>query len=262
MKDDVLGCEQLVVTFTVRTPAGVKTVEAVKGVDVEVLPGQVVGIVGESGSGKTTVARALAGLQPPTAGRVCCAGTELGRGRASHKIVGRHLGMIFQDPRSSLNSRLTVASVIADPLVVQRRGDRAARRARVAELLDAVGLPAGAARRRVNTLSGGQQQRVAIARALCLDPAFVVADEPTSALDVSVQSQILNLLRELRRAHGFGMLLISHDMRVMRALTDELLVMLEGEIVERGPTASVFEAPQHDYTRTLIDATPLLSSSR
>jgi peptide/nickel transport system ATP-binding protein len=256
-----LRCIDLCVTFRTRTRQGIRTVEAVKGVNLEVAPDRVIGIVGESGSGKTTVARAMVGLQRPTSGQVFCRDAELtGTARKENReLIGRNIGMIFQDPRSSLNPRLSVQSVIADPLVVHKIGSRQSRAETVNSLLDDVGLPRSVARRRVRTLSGGQLQRVAIARALCLNPAFIVADEPTSALDVSVQAQILNLLRELKTRHHFGMLIISHDMRVMRALTDEIVVMLNGDVVERGATADIFTAASADYTRALIAATPLLS---
>lgn len=256
-----LRCADLSVTFRVRTPQGNREVQAVKNVSIELPPDRVVGIVGESGSGKSTVARALIGLQRPTTGKVFCGDAELvGIGRKVHRdLIGRNVGMIFQDPRSSLNPRHSVRAVIEDPLVVHKVGSRESRIETVDSLLDDVGLPRSVARRLTRTLSGGQSQRVAIARALCLNPAFIVADEPTSALDVSVQAQILNLLRDLKARYHFGMLIISHDMRVMRALTDEIVVMLNGEVVERGATAEVFASASSPYTRSLIAATPLLS---
>jgi peptide/nickel transport system ATP-binding protein len=222
----------------------------------------VLGIVGESGSGKSTLARSLVGLQRPTGGRIRCGDLDVAdRSAETRRELGRRVAMVFQDPRSSLNPRLSVRSVIADPLKVHRIGTRESRAETVERLLDDVGLPARLAGRRVRTLSGGQLQRVAIARALVLEPEFIVADEPTSALDVSVQAQILNLLAELRREHRFGMLVISHDMRVMRFLCDDLAVMYAGEVVERGPAADVYTAPAHDYTRELIGATPLLGDA-
>lgn len=256
----VLHCKDLTVLFPSRYGANV-TVRAVDGISLEVAPSTCVGVVGESGSGKSTLARALVGLQRPTSGIVCCGDLNIGAIRRwQRKELGRRVAMIFQDPRSSLNPRLSVETVIADPLVVHGRGTSASRSRAVLRLLDSVGLPKSVAGRRVRSLSGGQLQRVAIARALCLEPEFVVADEPTSALDVSVQAQILNLLKELRVEHGFGMLMISHDMRVMRAITDRLVVMLGGRIVEQGPTAMVFRDPHDNYTRELIAATPLLTA--
>ncbi len=258
-----LRCDDLHVRFVVRTPGGGQhDVDAVRGVTLAIEPGTVVGVVGESGSGKSTVARTLVGLQAPTGGVVRCGDIDVAdRSHSTRLLLGRRLAMVFQDPRSSLNPRLTVGAVVADPLRVHGVGTARERRERVARLLSDVGLSSEHAFRRVRTLSGGQLQRVAIARALALGPDFLIADEPTSALDVSIQAQILNLLADLRREYKFGMLVISHDMRVMRFLSDELLVMLNGDIVERGPTERVFETPQHEYTQQLIAATPLLASA-
>jgi peptide/nickel transport system ATP-binding protein len=256
-----LRCDELHVSFTVSTPLGQQTVDAVRGVSVAVARDRVLGIVGESGSGKSTLARSLVGLQQPTSGSVRCGELDVSdRSLATRRQLGRRVAMIFQDPRSSLNPRLSVRAVVADPLKVHGIGSRETRAATVERLLGDVGLPARLAGRRVRTLSGGQLQRVAIARALALEPDFIVADEPTSALDVSVQAQILNLLAELRRERQFGMLVISHDMRVMRFLCDDLVVMLAGEVVERGAAASIYAAPEHQYTRELIGATPLLGA--
>lgn len=257
-----LACSDLHVTFDIHGPAGRYTVRALRGVSICVERGRVLGIVGESGSGKTTLARTLVGLQAPTSGAIWCDELDLTHGVASvRRRLGRRVSMVFQDPRSSLNPRLSVGAVVVDPLSVHGVGTRATRRERVTSLLSDVGLSSEVSKRRIRTLSGGQLQRVAIARALALEPSFLVADEPTSALDVSIQAQILNLLSDLRREHQFGMLVISHDMRVMRFLCDDLVVMLNGQIVERGPADEVFERPQHEYTRTLISATPLLTGS-
>lgn len=259
---DALGCDELSVTFH---PKGVDhEVRAVVDVTVAVRPGEVLGVIGESGSGKSTLAKALVGMQPPTSGRVFCGDIDVGAtsGLAARRRLGSQISMVFQDPRSSLNPRLTIEAAIVDPLVVHRVGDRSSRHDRVMALLDDVGLPRSVAGRRVRELSGGQLQRVAIARALALSPRFVVADEPTSALDVSVQAQILNLLNELKALHGFGMLMISHDMRVMRAVTDRVAVMLNGSVVETGPTEQVFAQPESDYARELIGSTPLLGGVR
>ena len=255
-----LECTDLEVTFTVPASAGGGQVRAVRGVTLRADKGCVLGVVGESGSGKSTLARALVGLQHPTSGHVRCAGVDLARSSlAVRRKVGRRVSMIFQDPRSSLNPRLTVGAVITDPLVVHGVGNKASRRGVLFRLLADVGLPAIVAERPVRTLSGGQLQRVAIARTLALEPDFIVADEPTSALDVSIQAQILNLLADLRAEHEFGMLVISHDMRVMRFLCDEIIVMLDGEVVERGAADRIFTQPEHNYTRRLISATPLLA---
>jgi peptide/nickel transport system ATP-binding protein len=256
-----LRCDDLHVRFVVRGSGGRHEIDAVRGVSLAIEPGKVVGVVGESGSGKSTLARTLVGLQPPTSGTVRCEDIDVSdRSQATRRQLGRKLAMVFQDPRSSLNPRLSVEAAVADPLRVHGVGSARERRAAVTRLLGDVGLNQAHATRRVRTLSGGQLQRVAIARALALEPDFLVADEPTSALDVSIQAQILNLLADLRQEYRFGMLVISHDMRVMRFLCDELVVMLDGEIVERGPSARVFETPQHAYTQQLIAATPILAN--
>ncbi len=259
---DELGCNELTVEFPGR--AGGPPVVALRSVTMAVPRGRVVGVVGESGSGKSTLARCLVGLQKPTSGEAWCGDIDIAavHGPRRRRELGSRVTMVFQDPRSSLNPRIQVGEAIADPLVVHHSGTRAERDVRVRGLLDDVGLPQSVATRKVRELSGGQLQRVAIARALALGPHFLVADEPTSALDVSVQAQILNLLADLRQAYGFGMLMISHDMRVIRAVSDETIVMLNGEIVEHGPTAQVFEAPRTDYARTLIGATPILGQAR
>jgi len=258
----VLRCDDLHVRFLVRGSDGQHEVHAVRGVTLTIRPGTVVGVVGESGSGKSTLARTLVGLQAPTSGIVRCGEIDITeRSQATRRLLGRQIAMIFQDPRSSLNPRLSVEAVIADPLRVHGVGTARDRRTAVARLLADVGLGQAYATRRVRTLSGGQLQRVAIARALALGPDFLIADEPTSALDVSIQAQILNLLADLRREYEFGMLVISHDMRVMRFLSDELVVMLNGDVVEQGPTERVFDAPHHEYTQQLIAATPLLASA-
>ena len=256
-----LGCESMSVTFHPRG-AG-HEVRAVVDVTVSVRPGEVLGVIGESGSGKSTLAKVLVGMQKPTEGRVYCADMDIVSmsGLAARRRLGSQVSMVFQDPRSSLNPRLTIEAAITDPLAVHQVGDKSSRRTRVLELLDDVGLARSVAGRRIRELSGGQLQRVAIARALALSPRFIVADEPTSALDVSVQAQILNLLNELKEAHGFGMLMISHDMRVMRAVTDRVAVMLDGQVVETGRTEQVFAHPSSEYAHELIAATPLLESA-
>lgn len=256
---DAIGCSGLGVQFRPRWT--VDPVVALDDVSLTVPEGTVVGVVGESGSGKTTLVRCLVGLQRPTTGTVFCGDIDVAgvRHRRQRRLLGERVAMVFQDPQSSLNPRLRVEGVIEDPLVVHRRGASAERRERVASLLEHVGLPKGVAGRRVRELSGGQLQRVAIARALALNPRFVIADEPTSSLDVSVQAQILNLLQDLRAEYGFGMVLISHDLRVIRVLSDDVIVMLNGQVVENGRTESVFSDPRTDYARQLIEATPLLS---
>jgi len=245
--------------LTVRYPGrgrGSSAVAAVTDVSLTLDSGEVLGVIGESGSGKTTLAHAVVGLRPPTAGRVLFDGRDVAS--EDRKALGRRIGMVFQDPRSSLNPRLTIESILRDPLVVHRVGDKPQQLDRCVELLGMVGLPPAVLRRRPRHMSGGQLQRVVIARALALDPELLVADEPTSSLDVSVQAQILNLLEDLRERLGFAMLLISHDMRAIRFLSDHVAVMKDGAIVEEGPVDRVYEEPSHPYTRALIDAVPML----
>jgi peptide/nickel transport system ATP-binding protein len=244
----VVSAHDLAVEFGARGSArrrGAAPVKALRGVSLDIAPGETIGVVGESGSGKSTLARALVGLLAPTRGSV-----EFGAGDG--RPLGARLSMIFQDPKSSLNPRLSVRSIVADPLVVHGHGDRASRARRAEELLADVGLPAAVGSRRARQLSGGQLQRIAIARALALDPQLVVADEPTSALDVSVQAQVVNLLRRLRAERDFAMLIVSHDMRVIRALADRVVVMYDGMVVEQGSVEEVYERPRHPYTLTLL----------
>jgi peptide/nickel transport system ATP-binding protein len=245
-------------SIAVRYGSGSDAVLAVDDVNLSVGADEVVAVVGESGSGKSTLARVLVGLLKPTTGTVRLGGVDLPR--VPGKERGRRISMIFQDPKSSLNPRLSIEAVLRDPFVVHRLGSRAERRRRVADLLDAVGLPDSVLQRRVRELSGGQLQRVAIARALALEPELVVADEPTSALDVSLQAQIVGLLRALRRERDFALVVISHDMRVVKAIAGRILVMKEGRVVEAGIAGDVFESPRHPYTRQLLSAVPTLAA--
>jgi ABC-type glutathione transport system ATPase component len=217
--------------------------------------GRTLGLVGESGSGKTTLARAIFGLVPPLSGELRLFGRSwLSMSEAERKDMRRRVQMVFQDPYASLNPMMTVGDAIAEPLIVHRLGDRAARDARVAELLGLVGLDPGFARRHPAQLSGGQRQRVAIARALAPSPALLVCDEPVSALDVSVQAQILNLLKRLQQQLSLSMLFISHDLAVIRFIADALAVIQDGRIVEQGSRAEMLAAPRHAYTRELFAA--------
>jgi oligopeptide/dipeptide ABC transporter ATP-binding protein len=223
-------------------------------------PGQTIGVVGESGCGKSTLARVLVGLQRPTAGAVRYRGTSLWDMDAGERArdFGANVGMIFQDPATALNRRLSVARIIADPLDVHRAGTPAERRARVRELMELVGLPSSVADAVPGQLSGGQRQRVAIARALALRPALLVADEPTSALDVSVRAQILNLLLELREELELAMVFVSHDIQTVRTMSDRIVTMYLGRIVEEAPAADIPDGARHPYTRALFSATPSL----
>lgn len=235
----------------------------VSGIDLDLHAGETVGLVGESGSGKSTIGRALAGLVPVVAGSVEVDGSDLrtARGRRLRDLRSR-VGIVFQDPASSLNPRQTIGWSIAEPLLVHGTDSAADRAERVRELLTAVQLDPTWAERFPHQLSGGQRQRVAVARALALRPALVIADEPTSALDVTVQAAVLDLLAGLQREFGFGMLLISHDLAVVRQLADQVIVLRDGRIVERGSTDAVLDDPQQDYTRMLLAAAPVADPVR
>ena len=235
-------------------------VYALTGADLAIAAGETVGIVGESGCGKSTLAKAIVGLQRPTHGEVVFRGRSLwtmSEGERRREF-GRNVGMVFQDPSTALNRRVPVKEILRDPLTVHGVGDRASRDARVKELMDLVGLPSSAADALPAQLSGGQRQRVAIARALALHPAVLVADEPTSALDVSVRAQILNLLLELKADLGLAMLFISHDIQTVRRMSDRIVTMYLGRIVEVTPADAVPDAVRHPYTQALLSATPSL----
>ncbi|TCU85438.1 peptide/nickel transport system ATP-binding protein [Curtobacterium sp. PhB25] len=235
----------------------------VSGIDLDLRAGETVGLVGESGSGKSTIGRALAGLVPVVEGSVEVDGSDLrtARGRRLRELRSR-VGIVFQDPASSLNPRQTIGWSIAEPLLVHGTASAADRAERVRELLTAVQLDPSWAERFPHQLSGGQRQRVAVARALALRPALVIADEPTSALDVTVQAAVLDLLAQLQDEFGFGMLLISHDLAVVRQLADEVVVLHDGRVVERGTTDAVLDDPQQDYTRMLLAAAPVADPVR
>jgi oligopeptide/dipeptide ABC transporter ATP-binding protein len=236
-----------------------RRVKALDGVSFALGAGEVLGIVGESGCGKSTLARTLIGLQQPTAGDILMEGESLlAAGAAQLKARRRNVQMVFQDPFGSLDPRQRVGAIIGEPLVVHGFGDRASRAARVAELVELVGLEPDSIRRFPHEFSGGQRQRIAIARALALNPRLVIADEPVSALDVSIQSQIINLIAELRRRFGLAMLFISHDLSVIRHVSDRIAVMYLGRVVEIGEAEAIFARPMHPYTRALVAAAPRL----
>ncbi|MFG2827778.1 dipeptide ABC transporter ATP-binding protein [Streptomyces sp. NPDC048434] len=242
--------------FGHRTPGrkGAAEVSAVAGISLTVRRGETFGIVGESGCGKSTLGRLAVGLETPTAGTVHFAGRDISTlNKRELRAHRRHVQLMFQDSYASMDPRMRVGAVLREPLVIQGIGDGAEQRRRIAGLLDDVGLPRGAVDRYPHEFSGGQRQRLGLARALALAPSLVVADEPVSALDVSVQAQILNLMRALQRDKGIGYLFISHDLAVVRHLADSVGVMYLGKLVETGPADQVLARPLHPYTRGLLD---------
>jgi len=233
------------------------TVRAVSDVSFEIGEGEVLGVVGESGCGKSTLGRAMLRLIEPSGGEVHFNGQDLVQlSRGQMKPVRRDLQIIFQDPFGALNPRHKVGTLIGEPLDVHGVGTREERKARVRELLQLVGLPDGAETRYPHEFSGGQRQRIAIARALALNPKLLVADEAVSALDVSIQSQIINLIAQLQRQLNLSILFISHDLSVIRHVSDRIAVMYLGRIVEIGPAEAVMDRPRHPYTQALLSAIP------
>jgi len=256
MSAPLLEVENLRVTYRV----GRRKVEAVKGVSFTVARGRCLGVVGESGSGKSSLARAVLALEDGVAGRVRFDGQDVAAlDRAGLLAFRRRAQMVFQDPLGSLNPRLKVGAALAEVLRVHKlAATRAAAAERTARWLETVGLDPAYARRYPHELSGGQRQRVNLARALCVGAEFLIADEPVSALDVSVQAQILNLLKSLQETRGITWMLIGHDLAVMRHVADDLIVMRAGEVVERGPAAEVLANPAHPYARELLAAAPAI----
>jgi len=246
--------------FPVRNGFGRKIgdVRAVDDVSFSIEKGKVYGLAGESGSGKSTIARMIMGLAKPTSGDIRLDGHSI-TGETGTRAYGRKVQMVFQNPGSSLNPRRTVGQSIAVPLAAHGTPANTHKR-RIAELLEMVQLPVDFALRYPHELSGGQKQRVAIARALAVAPQLLILDEPTSALDVSVQARVMDLLVDLGRQLELTYLFISHDLSLMRNFADTVGVLYLGKIVETGATASVFEAPQHDYTRLLLASVPVISA--
>lgn len=230
---------------------------AVDAVSLSVRRGETLGIVGESGSGKSTLLRLVLRLVKPSAGRVILDGRDVWSSRGRDlAAIRRQMQAIFQDPASSFNPRQSIGAILAAPLEVHGIGTPATRRTLIGEMLERVGLPATTVERYPHQLSGGQRQRIAIARAVILKPQVLLADEPTSALDVSVQAQVLKLFAEIRRDLGLTAIFVSHNLAVIRQVSDHVAVMRQGQLIEEGPTAAIFEAPKSDYTKALLAAVP------
>jgi oligopeptide transport system ATP-binding protein len=257
MSERIVAIDQLVKDYPVRGGEEGATLTALDSVTLTVDRGEILGIVGESGCGKSTLAKVLLRLEQPTSGTVVVDSeniTELDKEQT--KRYPRKVQMVFQDPYGALAPRMSIGTALEEPLRIHKIGDKQERRQRVQELLALVGLDQSLANRYPHQLSGGQRQRVNIARALALQPEVLVLDEPVSALDVSVQAQVLNLLREVQQRLGVTYLFISHDLRVVRYLCDRVGVMYLGSIVEDGPTEEVFAAPMHPYTLALLHSIP------
>jgi oligopeptide transport system ATP-binding protein len=262
MNEPLLRVESLVKRFPIKkgflVEKTVGYVDAVDDVSFEIPRGRTLGLVGESGSGKSTTGYCVLQVLRPTSGSVIFDGTDL------TKVAGedlrrfrRRMQLVFQDPHASLDPRMTVGDIVGEPLAVHRTGTRQERRARVRELLDTVGFDPSFTNRYPHEFSGGQRQRIGIARALALSPDLVVCDEPVSALDVSIQAQILNLLKDLQDEFGLTYLFIAHDLAVVRSMSDRIAVMHHGRIVEQGAADDVYERPREEYTQELLRAIPI-----
>lgn len=256
LRPDALALEVVDIRkhFTRRVGMRTETFRAVDGVSLHVGAGETVGLVGESGCGKSTLVRTILGLHQPTSGTVRVMGSDVNAWSSRERARARaNAQVVFQDPYSSLDPRMTARRIVAEPLWLNRQYSER----RVRELFDWVGLPWEYASRRAAAFSGGQRQRIGIARALALHPRLVILDEPVSALDVSIQAQIINLLAQLQRELGVSYLFVAHDLSVVRHVSHRVAVMRRGVIVEQGSTRSIFDHPQEEYTRTLLDAIPI-----
>ena len=259
--EPIIRLEDVTVTFKTRTGSILhpNKIQALKGVSLSLMPGETIGLAGESGCGKSTTANVMIGLQKPTTGKVYFKGVDVtNRTAADRRRIGRVISVVFQDPATALNARMSVHDQLLDPMLVHKIGDKESREKRVYELIEQVGLPVSVMDALPGQLSGGQRQRVAIARALSLQPDAIIADEPTSALDVSVRAQILNLLMDLKKDLGLAMVFISHDIQTVRYISDRIIVMNGGRPVEEGTAEQVFNNPRDEYTKLLLGAAPSL----
>ena len=259
--DSVLTVRDLTVEFKISKD---KVVKAVSGLSFDVVKGETLAVVGESGCGKTTLARAILQLPPPNSGEVIFNGTDLtSLPKENLRSARTSMQMIFQDPISSLDPRMTVQQLIDEPLEIWGRGTREERNERINTLLNNVGLePELVLNRRSYEFSGGQCQRISIARALALDPRMLICDEPVSALDVSIQAQILNLLQDMKDQFGLTMVFISHDLAVVKAVSDRVMVMYLGKICEIATPEALYSKPAHHYTKALLDSVPIADPTR
>ncbi|WP_082504764.1 MULTISPECIES: ATP-binding cassette domain-containing protein [unclassified Methylophilus] len=260
MSDFILQAHHLVKTYTQRTGAlglGNHSIRALDDVSLQLKRGTTLAIVGESGSGKSTLARGILRLLPLDSGQVVFDGVDfLALDKSALRVARRDIQMIFQDPFASLNPRMRIGDIIGEGLVIHRIGNASQQRDEVINMLEKVGLKAEDAQKYPHQFSGGQRQRIGIARALILQPKLVVCDEPVSALDVSVQAQILLLLKQLQQEMGLSYLFITHDLRVVRHIADEVLVMQKGKVIEQGSVENIYNAPQQIYTQQLLSAIP------
>ncbi|WP_394525532.1 ATP-binding cassette domain-containing protein [Paenarthrobacter nicotinovorans] len=256
MTKPLLDVQDIVVEYQTRGLRK-RSFQALKGVSLDIRPGETVGLVGESGSGKTTLGRAILGLAPVTAGRMIYRGKDIAHlTRSQRRSLAQDIQVVFQDPYTSLNPSLTIEKILAEPLVAQKVPSKVATD-RIKGLLEKVGLPASSADRLPREFSGGQRQRIAIARALALSPRLIVCDEPVSALDLSTQAKVLDLFRDIQDETGVSYLFVSHDLAVVRHLSHRVAVMYHGEIVEWGAGSQVTLNPDHPYTQRLLLAAPV-----
>ncbi len=258
-----LSVEHLSKQFSSGAFSRAPDVKVLRDISFQMMHGQVVGLVGESGSGKTTIGRSILRLIEPTAGRVTMGGVDV-TALSAHELrkQRRKMQYIFQDPYSSLSPRMSIGQILTEGLEIQRIGTAAERRARARDALAAVDLPVDAYDRYAHEFSGGQRQRIGIARALVFDPDFIVADEPVSALDVSIQAQVINLIRDLQQRLDLTMLFISHDLAVVEYICDVVIVLYLGRIMEMAPAAELYASPAHPYTRALLSAAPSTNLER